>query len=95
MSGTSPPAPSRDDPFEEETRSLLQARLALMFAVLCGVSLFYGLSHFALRLLSQAEPQSPTSVAVFTLGLAVVMGLLVAASIAFLLARIHQAMRRV
>jgi len=27
-----------DDPFEEETRSALQARLALMFAVLCGVS---------------------------------------------------------
>lgn len=71
------PSPSRDDPFEEETRSLLQARLALMFAVLCGVSLFYGLSHFVLRLMPLSEPQSPTLVAVFTLLLAAVMALLV------------------
>jgi serine/threonine-protein kinase len=71
------PAPARDDPFEEEIRNLLQARLALMFAVLCGVSLFYGLSHFVLRLLPLSERQSPTSVAVFTLLLAAVMGLLV------------------
>ena len=66
-----------DDPFEEEIRSQLQARLALMFAVLCGVSLFYGFSHFALRLLPLSEQQSPTLVAVVTLLLAVVMGLLV------------------
>ncbi len=70
-------APALTDPFEEETRSLLQARLALMFGVLCGVSLFYGLSHFVLRLLPLSERQSPTSVAVFTLLLAVATGLLV------------------
>jgi eukaryotic-like serine/threonine-protein kinase len=67
----------RDDPFEEETRRLLQARLALMFAVLCGVSLFYGVSHFLLRLLPLSERQSPTLVALVTLLLAAVMGLLV------------------
>jgi eukaryotic-like serine/threonine-protein kinase len=66
-----------DAAFEEETRSALQARLALMFAVLCGVSLFYGLSHFALRLLPLSEQQSPTLVAVVTLLLGVVLGLLV------------------
>jgi eukaryotic-like serine/threonine-protein kinase len=76
MPSASRSAPS-SDPFEEETRSLLQSRLALMFTVLQVVSLFYGVSHFALGLLPRPERQSPTLVGVATLVLAALLGLLV------------------
>jgi hypothetical protein len=67
---------ARDDPFEEETRSLLQARLALMFGVMTGVSLFYGVSNLLLGSLSLSEQQSPPLVAVSTLLVAVALGAL-------------------
>jgi serine/threonine-protein kinase len=67
-----------DDLFEEDTRRLLQQRLALMFGVLAGVSLFYGSSHFALGLLPFSERQSPTLVAGLTLALGAGMALFTA-----------------
>jgi hypothetical protein len=67
---------ARPDSFEQDTRSLLQQRLALTFAVLSGVSMFYVLSDITEMVLSSAERQSPTIVTVLTFVLGSAMALL-------------------
>lgn len=65
-----------DDRFEEDTRSVLQRRLTLVFGVLGGVALFYAVSHFVLRLLPVAADQSPPLIAVITFSLGAISALL-------------------
>jgi serine/threonine-protein kinase len=68
------PAPA--DSFEEETRRLLQQRLALTFGVLSGVSFFYVASDLVQMLVPSEDRQSPTLVTLLTALVGTVMALL-------------------
>jgi eukaryotic-like serine/threonine-protein kinase len=70
------PRVAQADTFEADTRRLLQQRLQLMFSVIAGVSVFYAVSQLAQVWVPSAERQSPTSVTVLTMMMALLMWLL-------------------
>jgi eukaryotic-like serine/threonine-protein kinase len=67
---------STRDLSDDDTRGVLQTRLALVFTVLSGVALFYALSYVVSVLLSDAGPTAPPHVPFVTLAIGVGNGLL-------------------
>ncbi len=64
------------DDWEDETRRILQARLALVLTVLSGVSVFFAVSHFAGEYVSGVRATAPTLVPTLTFVVGVVNGAL-------------------
>src|SRR5262245_60138558 len=64
------------DSFEDDTRRLLQARLALVFGVFCGVSVFYGASNVIALALARTLNSGALIVPLATLAIGIANGVL-------------------